>query len=141
MRSTVLVPGLVAGLLLVGCGAGQPPGQTTTSTARSAPTTTAPSAAIQEEELDVDADADPDDGAPPLKVQFTASVEEDEKGGPFSFKWNFGDGATSTEQNPVHVYEKGGEYTATLTVTDQKGDAGTDEVDISVQTQEEGGEG
>jgi hypothetical protein len=31
-----------------------------------------------------------------------------------SWKWDFGDGATSTEQNPTHVYEKAGKYTVTL---------------------------
>ena len=28
--------------------------------------------------------------------------------------WDFGDGGTSTDQNPVHLYEQGGEYTVTL---------------------------
>lgn len=28
--------------------------------------------------------------------------------------WNFGDGETSTEQNPKHLYKQGGEYTVTL---------------------------
>jgi serine protease AprX len=90
----------------------------------------------EEYELDVIAEAEPDEGAPPLKVQFTASVEE-ETGGPFTFKWEFGDGKTSTEQNPVYTYEKVGEYTATLTVTNQKGNTGTDEIDIFVETEED----
>jgi len=85
------------------------------------------------------AEAEPDEGAPPLKVQFTASVEE-ESGGPFTFSWDFGDGTKSSDQNPVHTYEKVGEYTATLTVTDQKGNKGSDEIDIFVETEEGGGE-
>ena len=93
----------------------------------------------EEYELDVIAEAEPDEGAPPLKVQFTASVEEDE-GGPWKFEWDFGDGKKSTEQNPVHTYDKVGEYTATLTVTDQKNNKGTDEIDIFVETDEEGAE-
>ncbi len=32
--------------------------------------------------------------------------------------WNFGDGNTSTTQNPVHTYAAAGNYTVTLTVTD-----------------------
>lgn len=31
--------------------------------------------------------------------------------------WNFGDGTTSTEINPVHTFTSGGTYTVTLTVT------------------------
>ena len=35
--------------------------------------------------------------------------------------WNFGDGTTSVQQNPGHFYNAGGQYTATLTVTDLNG--------------------
>ncbi|MCC6155296.1 MAG: PKD domain-containing protein, partial [Candidatus Hydrogenedentes bacterium] len=34
-----------------------------------------------------------------------------------AWRWDFGDGATSTEQNPVHAYEDPGVYTVTLAVT------------------------
>lgn len=144
MRSKVLVAGLVGGLLTgVGCGpAEKPTTTTTTSTVRPArPSTTAPTrGAVEEEwdadyELDVICEAEPDEGPPPLKVQFTSSVEE-ETGGPFTFKWDFGDGQTSTEENPVHVYEKLGEYTAVLTVTSARGNTGTDEIDIFVEPEE-----
>jgi hypothetical protein len=40
---------------------------------------------------------------------------------PYIFEWDFGDGETSTEQNPVHTYASEGEYTYTLTVTDALG--------------------
>jgi PKD repeat protein len=143
MRSTLLVPGLglAAGLLtLSACGGGgeAPPAPTTTTAPRPTATTLAPAAAVDdaEYELDVIAEAEPDEGAPPLKVQFTASVEE-ETGGPFTFGWDFGDGQKSTEQNPSHTYAKVGEYTATLTVKNQKGNTGTDEIDIFVETDEE----
>ena len=33
-----------------------------------------------------------------------------------AWKWDFGDGSTSTEQNPVHEYKAGKEYTAILEV-------------------------
>jgi PKD repeat protein len=39
----------------------------------------------------------------------------------------------------VHTYDKVGEYTATLTVTNQKGNKGTDEIDIFVETDDEEG--
>jgi hypothetical protein len=39
-------------------------------------------------------------------------------GTPTSWSWAFGDGSTSTEQNPVHAYAAPGEYTVTLTIGD-----------------------
>jgi PKD repeat protein len=139
MRSTFVLVGLAAGaLMLSACGGGETPrAATTTTLAKAMPPTTVPEAEDDEYELDVIAEAEPDEGAPPLKVQFTASVEE-ETGGPFTFAWDFGDGNKSTEQNPVHTYERVGEYTATLTVTNQKGNKGTDEIDIFVETDDEG---
>jgi len=132
---------VVLPLVLAGCGGSE---TTTTTPPTTVPkvtaTTAAPNAqgqdADEEYELDVIAEAEPDEGAPPLKVQFTASVEEDE-GGPWKFEWDFGDGQKSAEQNPVHTYDKVGEYTATLTVTDQKNNKGTDEIDIFVETDDE----
>jgi PKD repeat protein len=143
MRVTLLRAGLVASLFtLAACGGGaEKPAATTTTTAAMKQTgTTAPAAQEEEYELDVIAEAEPDEGAPPLKVQFTASVEE-EGGGPFTYHWDYGDGSNSSEQNPSHTYAKVGEYTATLTVTNQKGNKGTDEIDIFVETDEEGGGG
>ncbi len=35
-----------------------------------------------------------------------------------SWNWNFGDGQTSTQQNPNHIYTSGGDYTVSLTVGD-----------------------
>lgn len=49
-----------------------------------------------------------------------------------SWQWDFGDGKTSTEQNPVHVYEKGGYYKATLVATDASGNNATDEVELAL---------
>lgn len=36
----------------------------------------------------------------------------------YSYQWDFGDGATSTLQDPTHVYADDGTYAVTLTVTD-----------------------
>ena len=33
-----------------------------------------------------------------------------------SWKWDFGDGETSTDQNPIHQYKKAGEYVVVLSV-------------------------
>ena len=37
---------------------------------------------------------------------------------PLSYLWDFGDGETSTLENPTHTYTQVGEYTVTLTVTE-----------------------
>jgi PKD repeat protein len=57
--------------------------------------------------------ADPQTGAAPLNVKFT----DISTGSPTAWKWDFGDKATSAEQNPVHVYQTEGAYSVTLTVT------------------------
>ncbi|MRG47287.1 PKD domain-containing protein [Chitinophaga sp. SYP-B3965] len=38
-----------------------------------------------------------------------------------SYKWEFGDGATSTEKSPVHIYAKKGKFVPTLYVTTANG--------------------
>lgn len=44
----------------------------------------------------------------------------DEDNDTLSYSWNFGDGSTSTEKNPVHTYASNGSYTVVLTVSDGK---------------------
>jgi PKD repeat protein len=43
----------------------------------------------------------------------------------FTYLWDFGDGKVSTLSNPTHVYDDNGEYTVTLTVSDDDGGIGT----------------
>jgi hypothetical protein len=50
-----------------------------------------------------------------------------------SWNWEFGDGNTSTEKDPVHVYEAGGYYVATLTATDESGSTVTKEVNLAIE--------
>ncbi len=52
--------------------------------------------------------------------------------GGVSYKWEFGDGATSTDANPTHTYAEAKRYTAKLTVTyaDGSTDVGTIDVDV-----------
>jgi gliding motility-associated-like protein len=38
-----------------------------------------------------------------------------------SWKWDFGDGSSSTQKNPQYAYRAAGSYTVTLTVTNDKG--------------------
>ncbi len=50
-----------------------------------------------------------------------------------SWEWDFGDGKTSTEQNPVHVYDVGGYYVASLTAKDNAGNTTTKEVNLAIE--------
>src|SRR5436305_830917 len=49
-----------------------------------------------------------------------------------AYSWTFGDGATSTSQNPSHTYAAGGTYTVGLTVTDNQGGTGTTSHGVTV---------
>ena len=61
--------------------------------------------------------ADERRGVKPFTVKFT----DLSTGSPTSWVWDFGDGATSTEQNPTHVYQQEGSYDVTLTVSNSYG--------------------
>ena len=54
-------------------------------------------------------------GAKPFAVTFENKTQY--KGTIGSFAWTFGDGGTSTEQNPMHVYLTNGTYNVSLTVS------------------------
>lgn len=57
-------------------------------------------------------------------MQFT-DTSEDPDGSIVSWHWEFGDGETSTEQNPTHKYTEAGTFTLQLMVTDDKGATAT----------------
>ncbi|WP_240459839.1 PKD domain-containing protein, partial [Arthrobacter pascens] len=61
--------------------------------------------------------ASPTTGTVPLTVNFT----DTSTGNPTSWAWEFGDGGTATAQNPSHVYDTAGTYTARLTATNTAG--------------------
>ncbi|HEC87217.1 MAG TPA: PKD domain-containing protein [Thermoplasmatales archaeon] len=77
-------------------------------------------------------------------VYFT-SQSTDSDGIISQYYWVFGDGGTSSAQNPTHQYDYAGTYTVTLTVTDDDGntDSVTKTVTISTtqQTQDSDGDG
>lgn len=56
-------------------------------------------------------------GTTPLSVAFTDLSTQS----PTSWLWDFGDGSTSTSQNPTHSYTLSGNYTVSLTATNANG--------------------
>ena len=56
-------------------------------------------------------------GKVPLNVGFT----DKSTGTPISWTWSFGDGTSSTVQNPVHTYSAAGNYTVALTASNSAG--------------------
>jgi len=69
-------------------------------------------------------------GDVPLTVTFDSTGTTDLDGTIASYLWDFGDGTTSTSQNPQHTYTVPGKYVATLTVTDNLGVTSTDTVSV-----------
>ncbi|HHT9146265.1 MAG TPA: outer membrane protein assembly factor BamB family protein [Candidatus Wunengus sp. YC61] len=69
--------------------------------------------------------ATPTSGEAPLTVKFT----DESVGNVSSWQWDFGDGNTSTEQNPSHTYNSSGSFTIILTVTDASGSTDTETKD------------
>lgn len=64
--------------------------------------------------LTADFSGTPTSGVRPLNVAFT----DLSTGNPTSWSWTFGDGGTSTAQDPSHNYTAAGVYDVTLTVSD-----------------------
>ena len=69
---------------------------------------------------------------PSKKVALFTDNSSDTDGVIVSWFWNFGDGKTSTKQNPIHRYVKFRNYSVTLTVTDDKGTSNSTLKNITV---------
>ncbi len=54
-------------------------------------------------------------------INETISFTDESSFSPTSWTWDFGDGSTSTEQNPTHAYTEAGSYTVQLTVENENG--------------------
>jgi PKD repeat protein len=61
---------------------------------------------------------------------FDAEASSDSDGDIVSYAWNFGDGATSADDDPEHTYDDPGTYSVVLTVTDD--DLATDSASTTV---------
>ena len=66
---------------------------------------------------DADFSSDKTTGTSPLAVNFS----DLSTGGPESWNWSFGDGGLSTVRNPVYTYSSAGNYTVSLTVSNDAG--------------------
>jgi len=71
-------------------------------------------------------------GTEGIAVTFDGSGSYDSDGTIISYFWDFGDGKTSTEQDPTHTYTQNGTYTVTLTVTDDGSAIDTDTTNATV---------
>ncbi|MER7044825.1 ThuA domain-containing protein [Streptomyces jumonjinensis] len=71
-------------------------------------------------------------GRAPLRVPFSSDGTTDADGDPLTYRWDFGDGNTSTAADPTHVYRKNGTYTATVTAKDPTGRTGSASVRVVV---------
>lgn len=76
--------------------------------------------------------ATPTSGTAPLTVAFSSAGSNDPDGSIASYAWTFGNGATSTAANPGYTYTSAGTFTATLTVTDNRGGQAASTVTIVV---------
>ncbi len=68
----------------------------------------------EEQMLSADFDVSITEGVAPLNLQFTDKSESETD--IFFWAWDFGDGNSSIEQNPVHTYQTAGIFSVTLTV-------------------------
>ncbi|WP_000294270.1 PKD domain-containing protein, partial [Bacillus cereus] len=66
-------------------------------------------------------------------IQFKSDGSNDEDGKIVSYLWEFGDGSTSAEVNPVHVYEREGSYKVSLRVKDDKGKESRSETTVTIK--------
>jgi len=73
-----------------------------------------------------------------FKVDFALAIDgfavtfENKSQDAASYSWDFGDGSTSTEANPVHTYAAEGSYKVVLTGTSNGGETKTAEKNVSI---------
>lgn len=67
-----------------------------------------------------------------LAVQFNGEAYGLDSLETYTYVWDFGDGTTSTEQNPVHTYPAEGDYIANLTATSASGCVSTTQIWVTV---------
>ena len=75
----------------------------------------------------------PDEGTNLDTYTFDGSRSTDADGVIREFSWKFGDGGRAQGQSVEHSYNKGGDYTVELTVTDNKNQSDTTETELKVK--------
>lgn len=66
------------------------------------------------------------------QVSFSGGNTTDD-GSIATYSWNLGDGTTAVGENVTHTYSSGGDFTVTLTVTDNLGATDTESLSVSVE--------
>ena len=74
--------------------------------------------------------------APDLSCDFSIQFDNLSLGDNNTYVWDFGDGTTSTEENPTHIYNSVGVYEITLISNDPTSCNLTDEITQSIQIRE-----
>jgi len=80
--------------------------------------------------LEASVSASPSLGIAPLAVSFSGNASGGE--GPYTYSWDFGDGSSSSLQNPSHTYTQSGNFTAILAVIDNQGSEESKSTIVSV---------
>lgn len=89
---------------------------------------------VDEEEIEFEADANGDyEGIVNESLQFEGRAENGTE--PYSWFWDLGDGNSSSEQNPIHIYGSAGNFTVNLTVTDNVSDTASDSAFVIIKTE------
>ena len=73
-------------------------------------------------------------------VAFDAARSDDPDDSITSYDWDFGDGGTGSGRTVNHVYDSPGDYTVTLSVTDEFGSIATKSRDITITEGDGGGQ-
>jgi len=81
--------------------------------------------------FNIEINADPEEGIVPLEVQFQAIIYEEDKV-IYTYSWDFGDGNTSNEKDPLHTYLSPGIYQVVLEVENECGEKKKAEIEIRV---------
>ena len=73
-------------------------------------------------------------GEPGIAVMFDGSMSSDPNGDPITYLWDFGDGSMGDGDAPAHVFAADGDYSISLTVTDDKGASSTATTTATIAT-------